>query len=446
MKKLFAKFSLILLIFTLCLTATSCSFITDSGNKDHLPNSLIESQKVTFGTLGSATGDSSVRQKLDLEDAVDMVKRTSVSVIMENGGLGSAILVDVSFNSNVVNDENCVYILTCHHVIAGKGVINITIPDKEFGIASTYENPDYVFAGVIGKSTKTAYRIGDDAKSPVDTVITLVGGDADSDVAVLKLDLNKRAISGKKLSKADLVLAKVPPTTYKPRVGESVFAVGNPTGNLPGTVSSGIISYLERDVSVENVGSMRLTQIDVLTNPGSSGGGLYNLYGELIGITNSGLEQRHGLNNAIPLSVIADDGMDNGFVNVASSLIATCTYDGDNGNFGYLTGRRVKFGFTVTKETISGKEYVKVVSVNAGTPSAQAGLKANDYITKLKVNSTEYNITSYKQFTEKMATLKINDTVVLTVPRTVAFEQIDTTITLKVSQFIFCDTGVYPVK
>ena len=236
MKKLLAKFSLILLIFTLCISATSCSFITDSGNKGNLPNSSVESEKVSFGTLDSETGDSSIRQKLGIEDAVDMVKRTSVSVLMESGGAGSAVLVDISFNNDTTNDDNCVYLLTCHHVISSKGVINIVIPDKEFGLTNTYENLDYSFAGVIGKSNKTAYRIGDDTKAPLDTAVTLVGGDADSDVAVLKLDLNKRAMSGNKLNKTDLVLAKVPPTDYKPRIGERVFAIGNPTGGLPGTV------------------------------------------------------------------------------------------------------------------------------------------------------------------------------------------------------------------
>lgn len=426
---------------TLCFSASACSFIVDNGSMGNLPNSNVEAQKVTFGTHDS-TNDS--RQKLALEDAVDMVKRTSASVLMENGGAGSAILVDVSFSSTSNSDSNTVYLLTCHHVISNGGIINITLPDKEFGQSDTYENPDYVFAGVIGKTTKTAQYLSD--KRVMDTAITLVGGDQDSDVAVLKLDLTKRALSGNKLTKADLVLAKVPPTGHQTRIGETVFAVGNPTGGLPGTVSSGIVSYLERDVSVENIGTMRLMQIDVLTNPGSSGGGLYNLYGELIGITNSGLEERHGLNNAIPVSVIADDGMNNGFVSVASALIATCTYDGANGNFGYVSGRRVKFGFTVTKETINNKEYVKVVSVTSNSASAQAGLKANDYITKLKINNVEYSITSYDDFTAKMSTLKIGDVITLTVPRTMAFEQVDVAINLTVTQFIFCDTGVYPTN
>ncbi len=429
-------FSISLCIFVGgCAFGSECSFIKDTGDISDLPDSAIVSQNVT---IGYNTASDSERVELSMVDAVAKVERSSVAVYTGTGGAGSGVLIEVSENGASSPIKTHVYIITNHHVISSKGVINVVIPDTDY----SYENEDYIFAGLIGESNLTPYYVYDTDRV-MDTAITLVGSDMESDVAVLKLDLSKRALSGNKLSYDNLVTAKIPPATYSARRGETVFAIGNPTGSLPGTVSSGIISYLEREVSVENVGSMKLMQIDVPTNPGSSGGGLYNLYGELIGITNSGLEEKHGLNNAIPISVIGNDGIDNGFVNVARSLIATCTYSEDDGNFGYITGRKEKLGFTVTKKEEGGKEYVNVVSITANSIASTSGLKVNDVITKLKINNTEYTISTYEQFTSLMGSIKIGDNIVLTVPRVSVVNQQNVTIEFTIRQYIFCDTGIY---
>ena len=77
--------------------------------------------------------------------------------------------------------------------------------------------------------------------------------------------------------------------------------MGNPTGYLPGTVTKGIVSYINREVSVEDIGTMTLIQVDAAINHGNSGGGLFNLAGELIGVVNSGADDYQGLNFAIPI-------------------------------------------------------------------------------------------------------------------------------------------------
>lgn len=447
-RRLVLRKKLCLLITTLILVVTTilasgcadgCSFISDNGDISNLPDSNIAAQSVTLGQGAS----SSERQPLSLPDAVDVVGRSSVAIRTASGGAASGVLIDVTVDGEE-NAQNYAYIITCHHVISGKGVINVFIPDQTFGKANAYENENYIYAGVVGDLNTTPYYVYDNNRT-MEKAITLVGGDQDSDIAILKLDLTKKALSGNTLSKSSLVFAKVPPASYSVRMGESVFAVGNPTGTLEGTVSSGIVSYLEREVNVENVGSMILMQIDVPTNPGSSGGGLYNLYGELIGITNSGLEDQHGLNNAIPMSVIGADGTDNGFVNMARSLIATCTYENGNGNFGYISGRREKFGFTVTRAISGGMEIVQVLTVKSGSMSDLAGLAENDVVKKIKINSVEYTINTYQQFTDLMATLSIGDTLTLVVSRQINALQSETKeVSLSVRQFIFCDTGIYP--
>ena len=135
---------------------------------------------------------------------------------------------------------------------------------------------------------------------------TLVGKDADSDIAVIKITPDE------KLSFA------VFGDSDKLTVGEEVIAVGNPLGELGGTVTNGIISALDREINVDGT-NMNLLQTNAAINPGNSGGGLFNMKGELVGVVNakssgSGIE---GLGFAIPANdafKVAEQLMENGYV------------------------------------------------------------------------------------------------------------------------------------
>ena len=102
-------------------------------------------------------------------------------------------------------------------------------------------------------------------------------------------------------------------------MGESVVAIGNPLGTLGGTVTTGIISATERNIQMSDGTEMTLIQTDTAINSGNSGGGLFNLDGQLIGIVNakysaSGVE---GLAFAIPIDsayVVQQDLIQYGFV------------------------------------------------------------------------------------------------------------------------------------
>ncbi len=140
----------------------------------------------------------------------------------------------------------------------------------------------------------------------------VIGTDADTDIAVIK-------IGGTNLPFALLG------NSDSLSVGQEVLAVGNPLGNLGGTVTNGIISATSREVEIDGV-TMTLIQTNAEVNPGNSGGGLFNLYGELVGIVNaksttasSGVSVE-GIGFAIP-------------INTATKVSTELT------NYGYVRGR-----------------------------------------------------------------------------------------------------------
>jgi serine protease Do len=122
----------------------------------------------------------------------------------------------------------------------------------------------------------------------------LVGRDVRTDIAVLKIEAN--GLTPVVFGDSDQIT-----------IGELAVAIGNPLGELGGTVTEGIISALDRDISVDGE-SMKLLQTSAAVNPGNSGGGLFNSRGELIGIVNakSGGFNVEGLGFAIPISIAAE--------------------------------------------------------------------------------------------------------------------------------------------
>lgn len=123
---------------------------------------------------------------------------------------------------------------------------------------------------------------------------SLVGSDEQSDLVVLKIDATglTPAVLGDS-------------TTLE--VGDLAIAIGNPLGELGGSVTSGIISALDREMTIDGQ-TMTLLQTDAAVNPGNSGGGLFNANGDLIGIVNakSSGENVEGIGFAIPISTATD--------------------------------------------------------------------------------------------------------------------------------------------
>lgn len=134
---------------------------------------------------------------------------------------------------------------------------------------------------------------------------TVIGYDTDSDIAILKIE-------------ATGLTAAVCGDSANLAVGEELVVVGNPLGELGGTVTNGIVSATEREISVNGV-KMSLIQTNAAVSPGNSGGGMFNMEGKLVGIINAkssgtGVE---GLGFAIPINdalTVTEQLMEYGYV------------------------------------------------------------------------------------------------------------------------------------
>ena len=189
----------------------------------------------------------------------------------------------------------------------------------------------------------------------------LVGYDESNDVAVLKIEA--KGLVPVVLGNSDNI-----------NVGDSVVAIGNPLGELTFSLTSGAISAKDRDITMSNGSTMRLMQTDCAINSGNSGGALFNMYGEVIGITNakysSSSASEASIDNigfAIPINKarsIAESIIEKGYVSKPYIGLSATTVSTETQSYGLPQGAAVK-------------------EVAADGPAAAAGLKVNDIITHI---------------------------------------------------------------
>ena len=186
----------------------------------------------------------------------------------------------------------------------------------------------------------------------------IIGYEEDNDVAVLKIDatgLNPVTIGD----------------ASQLQVGETVYAVGNPLGELTYSMTSGIVSALDRVITTEASTSINVFQLDAAVNSGNSGGPVYNTKGEVIGIVDAKYKATgvEGLGFAIPI----DDAM-----NIITDLI----------EHGYVTGKAYMGVYVRTVSSTVATYYnlaegAFIDSLDENGCAAKAGLKAGDIITRL---------------------------------------------------------------
>lgn len=303
---------------------------------------------------GSATSTSSTGGSLsDVASAVtpSVVVVTTEQIVTDNYFWGGQQVLSGAGSGVILTTDG--YIVTNYHVVEGAQQITVTLHDD---------------------STYTA---------------TVVGSDQQSDIALLKIDAT--GLTPAVLGDSDNV-----------QVGEVVIAVGNPMGTLGGTVTDGIVSALNRDISVEG-NEMTLMQTSAAISPGNSGGGLFNTNGELIGIVNAKYsdEDAEGLGFAIPVNTmktVVQDLLENGYVTGRPALGITVITVGD-------VQTAMQYGVSSLG--------VYVNSVDEGSGAEAAGMKAGDRIVSIGTQLVE----STDDVTNALKSYNVGDVVEVQVDR-----------------------------
>ncbi|MDD6345472.1 MAG: trypsin-like peptidase domain-containing protein [Oscillospiraceae bacterium] len=318
---------------------------SDSGAAESVSNTAFDSSAVLTNTA-NVKSDSLMTAAEVYEKNVNSTVGITTSITTNYFGYQTSAAA--SGSGFIISDDG--YILTNHHVIEGADSITVTAYDG------------------------TKYKA------------ELVGSYAANDIAVLKIDAkNLVPVS---LGSSDNL-----------KVGDNVVAIGNPLGELTFSLTSGVVSALDREITTNN-GTMNLIQTDCAINSGNSGGALFNMYGEVIGITNakyssssSGEASIDNIGFAIPVDQIK---------NMVSSIIEK----------GYISKPFIGVSVAdVSSEMISYgiPEGAVVKEVTDDSPARKAGLEINDIITK--ADDTEItnssNLVSYVRGLEKGKTLNL---------------------------------------
>ncbi|USP69960.1 trypsin-like peptidase domain-containing protein [Ruminococcus sp. FMB-CY1] len=300
-------------------------------------------------TTASSTSKANSTSEIVKKTADSVVEISTESVV--TGSFAQQYVQQGAGSGVIISQDG--YILTNNHVINGANSVKVRLRDS------------------------TEY----DA--------TIIGSDSDNDIALLK-------VSATGLSPATFG------DSNSLAVGDYVVAIGNPLGELGGTVTDGIISALARKVTIEDT-QMTLLQTNAQVNPGNSGGGLFNANGELVGIVNAkqSATEVEGIAFAIPINNVLD---------ILSDLK----------EYGYVTGK-VDLGIDFTDITSDETAFYYgvnqtgcyVLSVDSGSNAEKAGVTRGDLVTK--VNDTD--VSSSSDITTALEKAEVGDTVTFTVSR-----------------------------
>ena len=305
-----------------------------------------------FSVADAATlPDSGTKKALSTTEIASKVGPATVSILAEvsiGGANGSQQVAEASGSGFIVSADG--YIVTNNHVIEGATAAKVIVAGE---------------------------------KDPIDAVI--VGTDATTDIAVLKID--RTNLPFVTLGDSDSL-----------QVGELAVAIGNPFGELAGSVTVGVISALDREVSISN-NTYNLLQTDASINSGNSGGPLVNSYGEVIGVTNAKVSEGEGIGFAIPINDVKT---------VIEDLI----------NNGFVTGRPVLGIGVVTVDQATADQYgwpvgAYIRQVDPNSAAQKAGLQVGDIITK--IDGTDISTT--EQVIAIKNSHKVGDTITMTVVR-----------------------------
>ena len=304
--------------------------------------------------LAASTLSTSTSEDLSVSEIASSAANSVVEItteIVTTGGMMGQYIAEGAGSGVIISSDG--YIVTNNHVIEDANKITVRLKNGESYAAE------------------------------------LIGTDSQTDVAVVKIDASglQPAVLG---DSDDLV------------VGELAVAIGNPLGQLGGTVTDGIISALDRTIDLGDT-SLNLLQTNAAINPGNSGGGLFNGQGELIGIVvaKSTGEDVEGLGFAIPindvkpiLSDLMQYGVVQGRIDIGMSLVD-------------IQNAQTAMMYRVSSTGL----YVK--SVTEGSNAQFAGFQAGDLIKAVDGTTVE----TVSAFNQLISQYSVGDTVNITVQR-----------------------------
>ena len=350
---------------------------------------------LVLGLVGGFVGARMVQKNTVPTDAVVIYKTTKLKD--ENGNTAKEAL-SVPQVAELV--KNSVVEITTEQIVTGSFMMQYVSEGAGSGVIISADGYIVTNHHVIDGATNIKVRLADGTEYTAKTV----GTDAKSDLAVIKVEA-----------------AGLTPAAYgssaELAVGETVVAVGNPLGELGGTVTSGIISALDREITIENT-KMRLLQTDTAINPGNSGGGMFNTSGQLVGIVNAknaGAEIE-GLGFAIP-------------IDTASKVVE------DLLKVGYVTGRVAPgFNFLEVLDARTAALYrvnelgLYVQSVQKDSDAEKAGFKMADYV----VSIDGVKVSTEAEATAIIDAKSVGDTLTLVIKR----QGQEQTLTMTLSEYV----------
>lgn len=308
----------------------------------------------------------------------------------DSGNSETPIVTDKN-TSKTLTSANSVYEKGCQQVV---GITTAVTYTNLFGQSSStavsgtgfvVTSDGYILTNyhVIEYAYKSVYPVNVLFKDGTSYEATIVGVEEENDLAVLKIDATN--LTPATMGDSSTI-----------RVGDTVYAIGNPLGELDFSMTTGSISALDRTIITESRSAgINMFQFDAAVNSGNSGGPVYNTRGEVIGIVTakSGIEGTEGLGFAIPI---------NDAVDIANDLITK----------GYVSGKAYLGVNIDTRYTSVYAEYYNmpegayVFNVESGSCAEKAGLAAGDIITSLGDNE----IKNFNDLNSAIRQFKAGDT------------------------------------
>lgn len=340
---------------TICLVLLLLLF----GCLGYIIGGMTHTDKIVSNDITSSLPATTIKitesiDELTLVDIIAMTENSVVEIATEtvvNGSIMRQYISEGAGSGVIIREDG--YIITAYHVIEDATKIKVTLKNGE-----SYE-----------------------AK--------LIGSDSDNDTAILKIE--KSGLTAAVMGNSDEL-----------KVGQTAIAIGNPLGQLGGTVTTGIISALDREIDLGDT-IMNLLQTNAAINPGNSGGALFNSKGELIGITiaKSSGSDVEGLGFAIPINDVKD---------IVNDILT----------YGYVKGK-IQMGMNLldVSNVYTAMMYglnstgVYVQSVEEDSSAEKAGLKQGDRI----VEFAGKNIMTFSELKKEINKHKVGETVEMVVVR-----------------------------